>query len=193
MNGKGEITDVSLNCAFLNDKVSKVTPFIEFESIHLSKLGFHVTSWTNLRKAPILVDIENITATIQEPLHYVDRSKRRTLKMLTEGELLELILAGLWKPTRATGGSYGLMDRIMDNMICEHLGERESGDSPTTAQTMRVNLGTGYERLNKAINRLLDAGRIRIDGSYKHPSNGKEVPTYALIREGASPTPILPD
>jgi hypothetical protein len=118
LNGKGEITDVSLNCAFLNEAISRVTPFIEFESIHVSKLGFHVTSWTNLRKAPILVDIEHVTAIIHEPFHFVEKSKRKRLQMITERELVEMILAGLFKPARGDG-AYGFLDRILDNLTID--------------------------------------------------------------------------
>lgn len=118
LNGKGEITDVSLNCAFLNEAVSRVSPFIKFESIHVSKLGFHVTSWTNLRKAPILVDIEHVTAIIHEPLGFVEKSKRKRLQMITERELVELIVAGLVKPARGNG-AYGFLDRIVDNLTID--------------------------------------------------------------------------
>ena len=68
LNGKGEIKDVSLNCSFFNDIVARLCPYIRMEEIHVSRLGFHVTSWTNLRKAPIIVDIGHITAKIEEPL-----------------------------------------------------------------------------------------------------------------------------
>jgi hypothetical protein len=95
-----------------------VSPFIEFESIHVSKLGFHVTSWTNLRKAPILVDIEHVTAIIHEPLHFVEKSKRKKLQMITERELVEMILAGLVKPARGNG-AYGFLDRILDNLTID--------------------------------------------------------------------------
>jgi len=61
LNGKGEIHNVELNCRYLNDEVlNKITPFVELERVHVSKLSFHVTSWTNLRKAPIVVDIEHV-------------------------------------------------------------------------------------------------------------------------------------
>ena len=128
LNGKGEITDVSLNCSFFNEAIASVTPYIEFDSVHVSKLGFHVTSWTNLRKAPIVVDIEHITATIHEPLRYIDKKHRRSLRVLTERELVDLILKGLYKPFRGggVGGGgalsvtpYGFLDRIVDNLTIE--------------------------------------------------------------------------
>ena len=117
MNGKGEIRDVSLNCSFLNQAIARVTPYVEFEEIHVSRLGFHVTQWTNLRKAPIIVDIGHITAKLQEPLHCLPRHQRRKLEMITEAELIQRIAEG-FKPFRGSG-SYGLVDRIVDNMTIE--------------------------------------------------------------------------
>ncbi|KAG7352504.1 chorein or VPS13 related protein [Nitzschia inconspicua] len=118
LNGKGEIRDVSLNCSFLNEKIATVTPFIEFEEIHVSRLGFHVTSWTNLRKAPIIVDIGHITAKIQEPLQVIPGHRRRKLEMVTEAELIHRMLTEGFKPLRGSG-SYGLVDRIVDNLTIE--------------------------------------------------------------------------
>lgn len=118
LNGKGEITDVSLNCSFLNEAVAKITPFFEFKSIHVSKLGFHVTSWTNLRKAPIVVDIGCITATLIEPLQCLPASQRKRLRMVTEKELINLLEEGLYKPMRGEG-PYGFVDRLLDNVTME--------------------------------------------------------------------------
>jgi hypothetical protein len=115
LNGKGEITDVSLNCAFLNQALAKVTPFIELESVHVSKLSFHVTAWSNLKKAPIVVVVEDVKATIVEPLACLHRSKRRTPRQISRQELSVLIEQGLHK----LRGSYGLFDRIVDNSTVE--------------------------------------------------------------------------
>lgn len=114
LNGKGQITNVALNCAFLNDLVSQVTPFIQFESIHISKLSFHVQSWTNLRKAPILIDMEHITAVLKEPLHYTPRERRRRLQQITQSQLKQLLRQG-----STHKGPYNLFDRILDNLTVE--------------------------------------------------------------------------
>ncbi|KAL3924286.1 MAG: hypothetical protein SGILL_001138 [Bacillariaceae sp.] len=119
LNGKGEIRDVSLNCSVLNEAISKLTPYIELDEIHVSRLGFHVTSWTNLRKAPIIVDVGHITAKVQEPLHVLPRHQRRKFEMITEAELIAKMLTEGFKPLRAGKGSYGLVDRIVDNMTIE--------------------------------------------------------------------------
>lgn len=115
LNGKGEITDVELNCQFLNEFVTKVTPFIELLEVKVSRLSFHVSSWTNLRKAPIVVDIEHVHAVVQEPLDYLDRTQRKRIRQLTKSELIELIRAGLV----GTRGPYNLFDRILDNLTVE--------------------------------------------------------------------------
>lgn len=113
LNGKGEIRDVEINCSLLNETLSKMTPFVELETVHVSKLSFHVSSWTNIRKAPILVHVEHVTATVNEPLHYVDRAKRRRLRQVTRGELVELIRAGIIKAR----GSYV---RVGRSRVCHH-------------------------------------------------------------------------
>lgn len=97
LNGKGEIRDVEINCAVLNDDLRKMTPFIELESVHVSKLSFHVSSWTNIRKAPILVHVEHLTATVKEPLDYVDREKQRSIRQITRGEFVEMLRTGMVK------------------------------------------------------------------------------------------------
>ena len=116
MNGKGEIRDVELNCSALNETLSKMTPFVELETVHVSKLSFHVSSWTNIRKAPILVHVEHVTATVKEPLHYVDRAKRRQFRQVTRGELVEMIRAGIVK---ARGAYVSVMN---ERMTCRVVG-----------------------------------------------------------------------
>lgn len=115
LNGKGEIHNVELNCAFLNETISRVSPFIEFDRVHVSKLSFHVSSWTNLRKSPIIIDVEHVTASVVEPLHFLDRSKRKRLRQIMKSELIQLGQKGL-VPTR---GPYNLFDRILDNITVE--------------------------------------------------------------------------
>jgi len=92
-----------------------VTPFIELESVHVSKLSFHVTAWSNLKKAPIVVDIEDVTAVIVEPLGFLDRSQRRVARQISQEELNDLISKGLHK----LRGAYNLFDRIVDNIHVE--------------------------------------------------------------------------
>lgn len=119
LNGKGEITNVSLNCQVLNEQhVRKVTSLLEIQDVHLSRLGFHVTSWANLRKAPIVVDIGKVTVVLKEPLELLPKAQRKRLKILRERELVELLLNGTFQPFRGSG-SYGFSDRIVDNLTIE--------------------------------------------------------------------------
>jgi len=117
LNGKGEIKNVELNCSFLNEQIMRVSPYIELESVHVSKLSFHVSSWTNLRQSPIVIDVEHVTAKIVEPLHWLDRKRRNPIRQLTRHEMAQLIKSGALPKPRT--GSYNLLDRILDNLTVE--------------------------------------------------------------------------
>ncbi|KAL3945195.1 MAG: hypothetical protein SGBAC_000732 [Bacillariaceae sp.] len=118
LNGKGEITDLQINCSVVNKMVSQLVPFATFEEIHVSRLGFQVTSWANIRKAPIVVNIGCITAVVEEPLNYVTGMKKTGIRMFTEKELARMIEEEVLKPFRKTG-AYGIVDRITDNLTIE--------------------------------------------------------------------------
>jgi hypothetical protein len=118
LNGKGEIRDVNINCAVLNEDLRKMTPFIELESVHVSKLSFHVSSWTNIRKAPILVHVEHLTAIVNEPLDYVDRENRRSIQQITQGEFVEMLRTGVFKARGAyVGIHFGYEDTVILHFI----------------------------------------------------------------------------
>jgi len=116
LNGKGEIRDVELNCSFLNDMISQVTPFVELEKVHVSSLSFYVTSWTNLRKAPICVNIGHVRARVVEPLRYVGKRRKLQIRELSKDTLERMIKGGLLSKLALHRGSYGLIDRIVDNL-----------------------------------------------------------------------------
>ena len=127
LNGKGEITDLSLNCAAINELLSNVVPFVELDSVHISRVAFQVTSWTNLRKAPIMVDIEHITVHISEPLHYLFPRKRKRIRQMTVSEM-EQHFKDLQEECKRNKtpfvnpnkrGGYNLIDRIADNITIE--------------------------------------------------------------------------
>ncbi|CAB9500363.1 expressed unknown protein [Seminavis robusta] len=137
LNGKGEIKDLSLNCAAINQQLSSVLPFIELDSIHISKVSFQVTSWTNLRKSPIKVDIEHISVHMSEPLHYLmipnasnnnkNSKKRQRIRHMTISEM-EQHFATLQEECKQNKtpfvnpnkrGGYNLVDRILDNLMLE--------------------------------------------------------------------------
>ena len=117
MNGKGEINNVELNCSHLNEQLVEMTPYLELERVHVSKLSFHVTSWTNLRRAPIVIDLQHVTARAVEPLHFNEKSKSRQFRQLTREDLAEMIVKGLLPPKRTN--PYNLFDRILDNLTVE--------------------------------------------------------------------------
>lgn len=73
LTGRGEITSVDLNCNVLNDILRSYTPLVELESVHVTRLGFNVTSFTNIKKAPIEVLIDEIHVKVVECLEYHPR------------------------------------------------------------------------------------------------------------------------
>jgi N-terminal region of Chorein or VPS13 len=127
LNGKGEIHDVHINCAVLQKEsfLSKLRNYVALEQVHVSRLSFHVTSWTNLRKAPICIEIGDVTIRASEPLSYEEsKQKNRGIRQITKSELQALVKQGL-VPSRANrpGGNlgigYNLFDRIMDNLTID--------------------------------------------------------------------------
>lgn len=82
------------------------------------------------------MDIEHVTAIIHEPLHFVEKSKRKRLKMITERELVELIMAG-FKPARGNG-AYGFVDRIVDNLSIDIEGVTVEFQTRGRFKTRRV-------------------------------------------------------
>jgi hypothetical protein len=117
LNGKGEIKDIQLNCSFLNEELRKVTPYLEFHSVHIASLSFRVTSWTNLRQAPIVVHIGKIDVVLHEPLHFSHCPNRPKLRQVTASEYAALVQSKVC-PTPRTA-SYNVLDRILDNVTIE--------------------------------------------------------------------------
>lgn len=119
-NGKGEICNIDINCSIINEHLRQFTSLIEFERIHISNLSFHVSSWTNLRQAPIRIDLEHVQVTMVEPLHYyneTDPTKRKRIRQVTMTELTQLMKDGILPKPRQS--SYNLLDRILDNLVVE--------------------------------------------------------------------------
>jgi hypothetical protein len=127
LNGKGEIENVELNCSFLNNQLRALNRYLELESVRISKISFHVTSWTNLRKSPICIDVDGIVAEIREPLDYNERTKRAMIRQLTLDEYKEELKAGILSAaadassnrSSSSSSSYNLLDRILDNLSIE--------------------------------------------------------------------------
>jgi hypothetical protein len=109
---------MELNCSILNEQLRHITPYIELERIHISKVSFHVSSWTNLRHSPITIDIDHVHVTMIEPFYYeTDQRKRKKIRQVTIEELTQLMKDGIIPKPRQS--SYNLLDRILDNLIME--------------------------------------------------------------------------
>ena len=72
LTGRGEITAVDLNCAHLNALLRSylLNGAVRLESVHVTRLGFNVTSFANIKKAPIEVNIDEIHVRVVESLDY---------------------------------------------------------------------------------------------------------------------------
>lgn len=117
-NGKGDISNIEINCSVINEQLRHITPYVEFERIHVSKLSFHVSSWTNLRNSPIRLDVDHVHITIVEPFYYeTDQTKRKRIRQVTIEELTQLMKDGVIPKPRQS--SYNLLDRILDNLVIE--------------------------------------------------------------------------
>lgn len=119
LSGKGSIRNIKLNVDLLNDYLNKpphgTVPFLEFTEITLSELRVEVTSYTNLKKAPIVLVIEEIHAEAREPLDYhVDPAKNARYQ--------SQLAAARRRSDPSQGGKgaapkpYGLVHRILDNL-----------------------------------------------------------------------------
>ena len=91
----------------LNAILKETTPFIELSSVYVSKLGFNVSSFTNLKKKPIEVSIDEVHVLLVEPLSFKKRN-------WSWDKWSKKIVADALKR-----GSYGLLDRIGDNITLE--------------------------------------------------------------------------
>ena len=102
--GKGEIVNVDLNVGTINALIfSKFTSKIQLQSAHITKLSFNVTSFTHLRKTPIVVTIDKIHIVLEEPMEFngnISTSTSSTKKQLPNTKRK----------------SYGLVEKITDNL-----------------------------------------------------------------------------
>ena len=121
LSGKGSITNVKLNVGLINDFLNKPphgsVPQLEFTEILLTELRVEVTSYTNLKRAPIVLVIEEIHATAREPLEYhVDPKQQKSAG--TAATKTETAPAGTGgkRQAAATPQQYGLLHRILDNL-----------------------------------------------------------------------------
>ena len=103
LTGKGEITDVELNVSLLNSIIRTHAPFVELESVHVTRLGFNVTSFANINRAPIEILVDEVHAKLVEPLEFEESN-------------FEGYNVAEYVKKAALRGPYGLFDRISDNL-----------------------------------------------------------------------------
>jgi len=108
LNGKGEISDVRVKVKPINDILKTYTSLVELSSVYISKLSFNVTSFRNIKKAPIEIFIDEVHVVLVEPLENDLTSEAAW------PELAKLIVEKAKKK-----GSYGLIERIQDNITLD--------------------------------------------------------------------------
>ena len=130
LTGRGEITDVNLNCAFLNDILRSYTQLAVFESVLVTRLGINVTSFSNIKKAPIEIIIDEVHVRLVEPLHFQPAKESNSTSTSGGGDGDGDGDGGNGAGTGTAGGEkenspkarsagYGLVHRIGDNIHVE--------------------------------------------------------------------------
>ncbi|KAL3803648.1 hypothetical protein HJC23_003702 [Cyclotella cryptica] len=111
MAGKGSITNVKLNVDLINDFLNKpphgVLPYLQLSEVTLSELRLEVTSYTNLKKAPVVLVIDEIHAHAVEPLEYYFDGKNNAQNQNASAANAT---------SAAYKQQYGLLQRIQDNL-----------------------------------------------------------------------------
>ncbi len=108
LSGKGEISEVHVKVEPINEMIETCLPFIEFASVYISKLSFNVTSIRQIRKSPIEISIDEIHVVLIERLKfsgYSEQSWKEAAKSFVE--------------KAKKSGSYGLIERIRDNITLD--------------------------------------------------------------------------
>jgi len=108
LRGKGEISDVRVKVKPVNDILKSYTSLVELSSIYISKLSFNMTSLRNIKKAPIEIFIDEVHIVLVEPLEHSGMNEAAW------PELSKQIVDRAKKQ-----GSYGLIERIQDNITLD--------------------------------------------------------------------------
>jgi hypothetical protein len=108
LSGKGEISEVHVKVEPINEIIETSLPFIEFSSVYISKLSFNVTSIRQIRKSPIEISIDEIHVVLVERLKFTGYSEQ------TWKEVAKSFVEKAKK-----SGSYGLIERIRDNITLD--------------------------------------------------------------------------
>ncbi len=108
LNGKGEVKDIHVNVDPINELLRQYTNLIELSSVYVSKLSFNVTSFRNIKKAPIEISIDEVHVIAVESLAYQGWNE------FSWPELAKSIVEKANK-----NGPYGLLERIQDNITVD--------------------------------------------------------------------------
>lgn len=85
-------------------------PYLKLSEVTLTELRLEVTSYTNLKKAPVVLVIDEIHAHAIEPLEYYFDGKSHSQNQKDSG------VSAANAPSAAYKTQYGLLQRIQDNL-----------------------------------------------------------------------------
>ena len=85
-------------------------PYLKLSEVTLTELRLEVTSYTNLKKAPVVLVIDEIHAHAIEPLEYYFDGKSNPQNQKDSGA------SATNAPSAASKPQYGLLQRIQDNL-----------------------------------------------------------------------------
>lgn len=108
LSGKGEISEVQVKVEPINEILESIIPFVKLASVYVSKLSFNVKSVRNIRKAPIEIAIDEVHIVLLERMKFNVPSEQMWNEMAKS--LVE---------KAKKSGSYGLIERIRDNITID--------------------------------------------------------------------------
>lgn len=112
ISSKGSITNVKLNTALLNQLLTEppygLFPYIQLKAVTLTELRLEVTSYTNLKKAPVVLVIDEVFVDAEEMLEYHFDGKHSNNSSVANPTAAQT--------SATTKQQYGLLHRITDNL-----------------------------------------------------------------------------
>ena len=108
LSGKGEIREVQVKVEPINDILKEFIPFIELASVYVSKLSFNAPSIRTIRKTPVEISIDEVHVVVVERLTVPNQSDETWLER-----------AKAYVEQAKKSGSYGLIERIRDNITID--------------------------------------------------------------------------
>ncbi len=108
LSGKGEISEVHVNVEPINEVLKDFVPYIELASVYVSKVSFNVTSIRNIRKSPIEISVDEVHVVVTERMKFSGYHGQTWVEM-----------AKGYVEQAKNYGSYGLIERIRDNITID--------------------------------------------------------------------------